>query len=231
MTLRFLKLVSVLSVLLVLNACNREIRKYINSNSFPIKVYIEPTIVDIDIYFLRSISSLEASDENKKELIKKVSKEHSEWFNTRLKNSLSTNGMEIVPKDNADLVLESRILDMGEVRTRKFVEGLSVGLVLGAIIGEATGDPQVGLAVFAWEVVEEIIIVYLLKTFLMITTIGLVIKKKDGTVLSDTEFTSYSNRAYEKTIPESLRSLRETRVQGSLDQNIQDIVKFLEKEK
>ena len=222
---------SFLSILLVLSACNREIRNYINSNNSPIKVYIEPTIVEIDIYFLRSISSLEVSDENKKEIIKKVSKEHAEWFNTRLKNTLSTKGMEIVPRDNADLILESRILDMGEVRTRKFVEGLSVGLVLGALIGEATGDPQVGLAVFVWEVVEEIIIVYLLKTFLMITTIGLVIQKQDGTVLSDTEFTSYSNRAYEKTIPESLRSLRETRVQGSLDQNIKDIVKFLEKEK
>ena len=201
---KYLKLFSILSIFLILNVCNWEIR---------------------------SISSLEVYDDNKKELIKKVSQEHAEWFNQRLESSLRKEGIEIVPKDNAELVLESRILDMGEVRTRKFIEGLSVGLVLGLIIGEATGDSQVGIAVFVWEVIEEIIIVYLLKTFLMITTIGLVIKKQDGTVLSDTEFTSYSNRDYEKTVPEMLRSFRETRVQGSLDQNVQDIAKFLQKSK
>jgi hypothetical protein len=137
--------------------------------------------------------------------------------------------IKVVPVDNADLILDTKILDMGEIRARKFIEGLSVGLVLGAIIGEATGDSKIGLAVFVWEVIEEIMIVYLLKTFLMITTIELTILEPDKTIVLKKEFTSYSNRDYEKTVAENLRDLRETRVQGSLDQNVKDIVEFLKK--
>lgn len=225
---KLFKLIFICSILFFQIRCNQEIREYVQSKQSPLKIYLAQTYVDIPIYFLRSISSSEEEDSQKrKELIKQISKQHADWFKLRLEKYLKEQGYEIVPKENADLILESSILDMGEVRPRKFFEGLSVGLVLGAIIGEATGDPQVGLAVFVWEVIEEIIIVYVLKTFLMITTIDLIFRQPDGKILAHKEFTSYSNRAYEKTVPENLRSLRETRVQGSLEQNIKDIVEFI----
>jgi hypothetical protein len=63
----------------------------------------------------------------------------------------------------------------------------------------------------------------------MITTIELTILEPDKTIVLKKEFTSYSNRDYEKTVAENLRDLRETRVQGSLDQNVKDIVEFLKK--
>jgi hypothetical protein len=175
------------------------------------------------------ISSQDTSSEKRKELIRKISKEHGQWFQARLEKTLQEEHIKVVPVDNADLILDTKILDMGEIRARKFIEGLSVGLVLGAIIGEATGDSKIGLAVFVWEVIEEIMIVYLLKTFLMITTIELTILEPDKTIVLKKEFTSYSNRDYEKTVAENLRDLRETRVQGSLDQNVKDIVEFLKK--
>lgn len=210
-------------------SCNREFRESISTRKTPLQVYVSPTTVDIEIYFLKSISSQDTSSEKRKELIRKISKEHGQWFQARLEKTLQEEHIKVVPVDNADLILDTKILDMGEIRARKFIEGLSVGLVLGAIIGEATGDSKIGLAVFVWEVIEEIMIVYLLKTFLMITTIELTILEPDKTIVLKKEFTSYSNRDYEKTVAENLRDLRETRVQGSLDQNVKDIVEFLKK--
>ncbi len=226
--LKYSQLITAFTLLFFFPFCNKQIRNYLNSRPSPLKIYLAPTKLDIDILFLRSISSREEVGKSKrKELIKEISNQHADWFSQRLEKYLIKLGYEIVPKENADLILESSILDMGEIRVRKFIEGLSVGLVLGAIIGEATGDPQVGLAVFVWEVIEEIIIVYVLKTFLMITTIEIIFKNADGKLLDSKEFTSYSNRTYEKTVPENLRSLRETRVQGSLEQNANDIVEFI----
>lgn len=160
-------------------------------------------------------------------MIKKVSEEHAKWLDTNLEKILLQQGITIVSKNNADLILEPAILDMGEVRARKFFEGLSVGLVLGWIIGEMTGDPEIGLAVFVWEVIEEIIIVYLLKSYFMITTINLTVKKTDGSILGSKEFTSYSNKEYENNLQEDTRSLRENKVRGSLEKNAKDIAEFL----
>jgi len=225
-----ISLISIFTLIVFIFHCNKEIRSYVESKNTPLKIYLEPTRIEIDIYFLRSISSLEVEKDRKEEIIKQVSLEHAEWFQTNLKKNLMDQGMEITPKDTADIILESAILDMGEVRPKKFIEGLSVGLVLGAIIGELTGDPQVGLAVFVWEVIEEIIIVYLLKSYFMVTTIGLTVKQTDGAILGSKEFTSYSNKEYEKNLPEEIRSLRENKVRGSLEQNAKDIVEFLKKE-
>ena len=227
---KYISFISIFTLIVFIFHCNKEIRSYVESKNTPLKIYLEPTKVEIDIYFLRSISSLEVDKDKKEEIIKQVSKEHGEWFRNRLENILIEQGMEVVPKDQADLILESVILDMGEVRAKKFIEGLSVGLVIGAIIGELTGDPQVGFAVFVWEVIEEIIIVYLLKSYFMVTTIGLTVKQTDGTILGSKEFTSYSNKEYEKSLPEEIRNLRENKVRGSLEQNAKDIVEFLKKE-
>ena len=219
---KYISFISIFTLIVFIFHCNKEIRSYVESKNTPLKIYLEPTKVEIDIYFLRSISSLEVDKDKKEEIIKQVSKEHGEWFRNRLENILIEQGMEVVPKDQADLILESVILDMGEVRAKKFIEGLSVGLVIGAIIGELTGDPQVGFA--------EIIIVYLLKSYFMVTTIGLTVKQTDGTILGSKEFTSYSNKEYEKSLPEEIRNLRENKVRGSLEQNAKDIVEFLKKE-
>jgi len=116
---------------------------------------------------------------------------------------------------------------MGEVRPKVFIQGLSVGLVFGIIIGEATGKPDIGLAVFVWEVIEEIIIVYLLKSYFMITTIGLTVKDVNGLEITSKEFTSYSNDEFEENLPEFTKFLRENKVRGSLEKNARDIAEFI----
>lgn len=155
---------------------------------------------------------------------------HANWFDVRLRRYLLANGVHLVnEREKADLVLETTILDMGEVRPKIFIQGLSVGLVFGFIIGEATGEPEVGLAVFIWEVIEEIIIIYLLKSFFMITTIEMKVSTPSNEVLMEKEFTSYSNEEFEETLPDFAKKLRENRVRGSLESNARDIADYLKK--
>lgn len=207
--------------------CHRDFHNYVQSRSTKLKVHIRPTEVGIDILFLRSISSLEVPSELRQEWIRRVTERHAQWFDVRLRRILLSEGIAIVSEEKADLILEPSIVDMGEVRAKVFLQGLSVGLVFGIIIGEATGKPDLGLAVFVWEVIEEIIIVYLLKSYFMITTIDLTIKMPDGSVLASKEFTSYSNEKYEENLPDFTRNLRENKVRGSLEENARDIAEFL----
>ncbi len=224
-----IRFISTLLILLTFIHCHRQFRTYINARENPPKVYIEPTLVDIDIYFLRSISSQTVTNENKDVLIQKITKNHAEWFDIRLKRVLLSYGIPVVSKDKADIILEPKILDMGEVRPKVFIQGLSVGLVFGLIVGEATGKPDIGLAVFVWEVIEEIIIVYLLKSYFMITTIGLTVKDANGLAITSKEFTSYSNDEFEENLPEFTKFLRENKVRGSLEKNARDIAEFIMK--
>ncbi|MDF3818652.1 hypothetical protein P3G55_02000 [Leptospira sp. 96542] len=207
--------------------CNRDLRTHISNKNNNLKLYLEPTVVDINILFLRSISSKNPPDHLTKETIQKVSNLHSNWFNARLKRQLLQDGIAVVNKEHANTILETKIVDMGEIRAKMFLEGLSIGLVFGLIAGEVTGDPAVGLGVFLWEVVEEIIIVYILKTYFMVTTVEFTAKSMDGKILRNTEFTAYSNESYLKNLPDFTKDLKENKVRGSLEQNAKDISRFL----
>lgn len=185
--------------------------------------------MDIEILFLRSISSKTAEGDEKKILIQKLSQQNANWFRTRLRSTLLKNGISVVDRDRANVIFKTKIVDMGEVRPKMFIEGLSIGLVLGLIAGEVTGNPEVGLAVFVWEVIEEFIILYVLKSYFMVTTIELTAEDLDGNVLLSKEFTAYSNDDFIKKLPEFSKNLRENKVRASLDQNAGDITEFIYK--
>ncbi len=223
----FFKIIIIFALFAFITACNVKYRDHIQSKKDPLKVYVAPTKVAIDIFFLRSISSSIAEGEGNEILIKKISENHARWFDVRFRRVLLDQGIAVVSKEKADLILEPNIVDMGEVRPKVFLQGLSIGLVLGFIAGELTGKPEVGLAVFAWEVVEEIIIVYLLKSYFMITTIDLEIKTAEGLHLASKEFTAYSNDEFEELLPDFTKKLRENKVRGSLDKNAREIADFL----
>ncbi len=161
------------------------------------------------------------------EFKKKVLEQHANWFHTRLKDLLRKEGVAVVQKDKANLILETKIVDMAEVRPRLFIEGLSVGLVLGVIVAELTGEPEVGAAVFVWEIIEEFFILYLLKTYFMITTIELTVKTPEGNILKSSEFRSYSYDEYNESLPEFTKYIRENKVRGSLAENAKQIARFL----
>jgi hypothetical protein len=190
-------------------------------------VYLEPTRVGIDILFLRSISSAPLKEDSKENLIKLISERHARWFDVRLKKILYSHGILIVAKEKSEFILEPTIVDMGEIRPKVFLQGLSIGLIFGFIVGEATGKPDIGLAVFVWEVIEEMIIVYLLKSYFMITTIDLKIKSSDGSLITSKEFTSYSNDEFENGLPEFTKKLRENKVRGSLEMNASKMTDYL----
>jgi len=210
-------------------SCTSDLKKYINDQRDPIKIYLEPTEMDIEILFLRSISSKTAEGDEKKILIQKLSQQNANWFRTRLRSTLLKNGISVVDRDRANVIFKTKIVDMGEVRPKMFIEGLSIGLVLGLIAGEVTGNPEVGLAVFVWEVIEEFIILYVLKSYFMVTTIELTAEDLDGNVLLSKEFTAYSNDDFIKKLPEFSKNLRENKVRASLDQNAGDITEFIYK--
>lgn len=214
-------------LLLSLLNCNETLKSYIKEEKNTLKVYIEPTQIDIDILFLRSISSKEVSSEKKSEMIKTVSENHARWFQTRLKTALLKDGIAVVEKDKANLILRTKIVDMGEIRAKMFIEGLSIGLVLGIIVGGATGDAEIGLAVFVWEVIEEIIILYILKSYFMVTTIELSAENKEGKLLLSKEFTAYSNDKFIEKLPEFAKGLKENKVRASFDKNASEISEFL----
>jgi len=214
-------------ILFLFNSCNNKLNFDLQPKSSKLKLHIEPTKVGINILFLRSISSGNEKDNWKEVLIKKVSERHAHWFDVRLRNIFLQNQISIVSREKADLILEPTIVDMGEIRAKVFLQGLSIGLVLGLIVGEATGKPDIGLAVILWEIIEEIIIVYLLKSYFMITTIELKIKTYENQVIASKEFTSYSNEDYEEKLPEFTRKFRENKVRGSLERNAYQILEFI----
>lgn len=210
-------------------SCTSDLKNFIDHQNDPIKIYLEPTEVDIEILFLRSISSKKAEGEEKKVLIQKLTQQNANWFRTRLRSTLLKNGIPVVNRDRANIILKTKIVDMGEVRPKMFIEGLSIGLVLGLIAGEVTGNPEVGLAVFVWEVIEEFIILYVLKSYFMVTTIELTAEDLEGNKLLTKEFTAYSNDDFIKKLPEFSKNLRENKVRASLDQNAEDITEFIYK--
>jgi len=228
--LSFRKVISSSILFLILfqsNSCKSKFDSIVQNSGSKLRIHILPTKIGINILFLRSISSIQYNGELKEDLIKKVSERHARWFDVRLRNILLSNQIAIVPKEKADLILEPTIVDMGEVRAKIFLQGLSVGLVLGFIAGEATGKPDIGIAVLVWEIIEEIIIVYLLKSYFMITTIDLKIRTPDSTIILSKEFTSYSNEEFEERLPDFTRKLRENKVRGSLENNARQILDIL----
>lgn len=210
-------------------SCTSDLKNFIDHQSDPIKIYLEPTEVDIEILFLRSISSKTAEGDEKKVLIQKLTQQNANWFRTRLRSTLLKKGIPVVNRDRANIILKTKIMDMGEVRPKMFIEGLSIGLVLGLIAGEVTGNPEVGLAVFVWEVIEEFIILYVLKSYFMVTTIELTAEDLEGNKLLTKEFTAYSNDDFINKLPEFSKNLRENKVRASLDQNAEDITEFIYK--
>jgi hypothetical protein len=219
----------ILIPLLCLN-CNHKLQTFLQDKKYsdpPIKVYLEQVDVRIEIDNLKSISSRKVKENLEIEEIKYRSKEHARWFQLQLANYLESENFRISTKEKADLIIKSSILDMSEIRPKMFIEGLSIGLVFGLIAGELSGDPQVGLGVFLLEVVEEFVILYILKSYFLVTTIEVEFINSEGVLLKETEFTAYSNKEFINKIPIEKQDLRENKVHASLDQNAQDIVEYI----
>jgi zinc transporter ZupT len=214
-------------------SCNQKIQNYLKDaqkENPVLKIFLEPVEVEIEISRLSSISSAEVPNELKDQEIDYRSKEHARWFQLQLANYLEGQNFRITKMKDANLVLKTSIVDMAEIRAKKFIEGLSIGLVFGLIAGEVTGDPQVGLSVLVLEIIEEFVILYILKTYFIVTTIQAEFIDKEGNILRDKEFIAYSNDKFLKKLPEEKRSIRENQVKASLDQNAQDIVEYLKEQ-
>ena len=212
---------------LLLIQCNREIKTYIQSKNNLPKVYIEPVVVDIDIRFLSSISSEEPTTDLLKETIRRVSHSHALWFENRLREKLLKEGIIIEEKEKAKLFLSSRIVDMGEIRPKMFIGGLSIGLMIGLLVVKLTGKREFGIAILAKQVVEESVKIYLLKSYFTVTTIDIAFSIPGGNQVRSKEFTAFSNNDYLETLPELSRKLKENKVRASLDKNATEITVFL----
>ncbi|MCG9875104.1 MAG: hypothetical protein MH321_09985 [Leptospiraceae bacterium] len=210
--------------------CNHKLQNYIK-NSQKTKpsmyVYLEPVRVGIEIGNLSSISSRNVKSDRESKEIEYSGREHARWFQLQLANYLEENNFRISTLENADLIIKTSIVDMSEIRPKMFIEGLSIGLVFGLIAGELSGDPQVGLGVFLLEVVEEFVILYILKSYFLVTTIETEFISAKGDLLKSTEFTAYSNKEYISKLPKQKQDIRENKVRASLDQNAKDIVEYL----
>lgn len=215
---------------LCLFSCNQKIENYLKqkqSNTNTISVYIKPVTVEMEISFLSSISSRKVQEGKVEEEISYRSDYFARWFYLQLSNLLEKNHFRVTSKDKADLIIKTSIVDMSEIRPKMFIEGLSIGLVFGLIAGELSGDPQVGLGVFLLEVVEEFVILYILKSYFLVTTIETEFISAKGDLLKSTEFTAYSNKEYISKLPKQKQDIRENKVRASLDQNAKDIVEYL----
>lgn len=222
------KLISFLLCLLFLS-CRADLRKYKTLASKQ-KIFLQPSKIAIQVDSLSSISDAGMLPGLREEdYILYSQKKQLLWFDTVWKQKFVSKGWDLATKEEADYQIEVVIVDMGEVRPRVFIEGLSVGLVLGFIAGGATGQQEVGLAVFLSEVLEEIVIVKVLKSFFAITSIHLVVKQKDGTVLTVEEFRSYASKDYLSTLSETEQDKQENRIRSNLFQNAKDAFQYLEK--
>lgn len=214
------------TISLLFQFCNGNIKEFLHKKPKP-KIYLEAVEVGIKIDYLSSISSRSIPEEKEESEINYRSKSYGRWFYLQLANSLEKEGFRITNKKEADLIIKTSIVDMSEIRPKMFIEGLSIGLVFGLIAGELSGDPQVGLGVFLLEVVEEFVILYILKSYFLVTTIETEFISAKGDLLKSTEFTAYSNKEYISKLPKQKQDIRENKVRASLDQNAKDIVEYL----
>jgi len=228
MNFRLTSILLLVTFPLIVQGCYGNLKEFLQKPEKP-KIYIEPVQVGIEIDSLSSISSRSVPKEKFKDEISCRSQANARWFYLQLTNAFEKTGYHITSKDGADLIIKTSIVDMSEIRPKMFIEGLSIGLVFGFIAGEVTGEPEVGLAVFLVEVVEEFVILYILKSYFLVTTIETKFITPNGEILKSTEFTAYSNKEYINSLPKQKQSLRESKVHASLDQNAKDIVEFVTK--
>lgn len=196
------------------------------------RYFLKPIQIQIEIDSLSTVSSrMVGSPEGEKEEIRKELVHLLRWLETRARNRFAEDGILLTNQVANGSSMELRILDLGEVRPRVFLEGLSVGLVLGFLAGAATGNEEIGLAVFLSEVVEEVVILKVLKSFFYITTIEMTLRDKDGLVMDQGEFRTYRNRDYAKTVPESLQNTSEVGLRSNLDASLRNISHYLKSKK
>lgn len=195
-------------------------------------IFIDDVKVKIEINSLKSISSDPLENSNQKELISKTLFNYTKWYHDNLIGHLTKNGFKVTrDKKLATLIIKPEILDLGEIRKKVIIYSIVFGVVSGVGLAVVTGHSELGAGVFLFEVVEEslypIILVKLLKELYLIATVNYIFIDKNGSVLNEEDFTSFSNAEFMKTIPEHLRKERENMVHASLDKNSKKIVEFM----
>ncbi len=200
----------------------------VSEPSKQISFFIAPSQIEIEIDSLSSLASrkLKEGEIESKEI--EIELNHiKRWIDSRALHHLTSQGIAVSKEKNRAYSLELRVLDLGEVRPRIFIEGLSVGLVLGFLASSVSGNPDLGLAVFVTEVIEEIIIIKVLKGFFSIATIEMTLRSPNGEVLKTREFRTYRDTRYSESISPILRDSEEVRIRSSLDSSLRNMAEYL----
>jgi hypothetical protein len=214
--------------------CKHPIRAILQKENSKIKIYIEPVGVKIKINSLDSIATASSNLKESKDLIEIASQTHGAWFRKNLSAHLEEKGFLITEKENANLILECNILDMGEIRKSVFFYSIGFGIITGISAAWITGHKELGLGIFLFEVIEEslypIILLSFLKNYYLVSTIEIKIKNQEGIILDAEDYTSISNDEFINKLPIQFRKRRENIVRASMDKNAKKISEYLKEE-